>query len=644
VILQFKFFLNNDFALLFCLFWLFLAAITGFVYLMTAFVRKPQTAVYTGFIVFLVGGVGWRGSAGDGRAGAGLARGAPPERSPAPGAQPPSAALTNAPTHPARPRPPKTPNQAGWTFQGIVTYGLPYTPSFYYESNSQKRIYHRAIFWLFTVMPWNPLAKAILDMAAATNTNVHPGLRWAERDSYCVALPQGRAPPAYDPLTTWKDLACIFPVGSCLAALATQFFVYTALAVWLDAIMPNELGVRRHPFFFLHRAFWKPRHVDQGAALARLVAEGEARLAAQKEAAKTGRPVPRVSVAGGADEDEDVGEEAGRIKRSLGQKVSGLVQNIHESEWLGLGRARRASRASGGAGAAAAGATAAVAGGKRRSSSSDPVAAQQRQWANKDVAAVPGAPAKDGPAYAVEVFGLQKVFRVGWWTSHMPRWLGGTPGSKDFWAIKDSWFGIEEGRLFCLLGPNGAGKTTTINCLTGARRGGPGSLSAEASRPQPAPPSSRAPPPSGRRLTPPTAVAPPASAPAPRRHAPHRRRRARLWPVPLRRGRPRPRAAAHGRVPAVRCPVGRAQRPRAPHDLRPHQGPALQRGAARGGGPAPDASGRPPLPAAPPAWPAAPHCLHRPTRPPTLAFLPARPPSPAPDPRSATTPRSCWRR
>lgn len=37
----------------------------------------------------------------------------------------------------------------------------------------------------------------------------------------------------------------------------------------------------------------------------------------------------------------------------------------------------------------------------------------------------------------------------------------------EFWAIKGSWLGIEEGQLFCLLGPNGAGKTTTINCLTG---------------------------------------------------------------------------------------------------------------------------------------------------------------------------------
>jgi hypothetical protein len=61
MILQFRFFLANDFGLLFALFWLFLAAISGFTYFVTAFISKPQTAVYAGFIVFLVGAHGVRG-------------------------------------------------------------------------------------------------------------------------------------------------------------------------------------------------------------------------------------------------------------------------------------------------------------------------------------------------------------------------------------------------------------------------------------------------------------------------------------------------------------------------------------------------------------------------------------------------------
>uniref|UniRef100_A0A061SDE8 Abc transporter a family member 2-like n=2 Tax=Tetraselmis sp. GSL018 TaxID=582737 RepID=A0A061SDE8_9CHLO len=50
---------------------------------------------------------------------------------------------------------------------------------------------------------------------------------------------------------------------------------------------------------------------------------------------------------------------------------------------------------------------------------------------------------------AVEVYGLRQ-------------WFGA-----NFQAVKNSWFQVEEGQLFCLLGPNGAGKSTTINCLTG---------------------------------------------------------------------------------------------------------------------------------------------------------------------------------
>ena len=56
---------------------------------------------------------------------------------------------------------------------------------------------------------------------------------------------------------------------------------------------------------------------------------------------------------------------------------------------------------------------------------------------------------KPGTASALEVYGLR-------------RWFG------SFQAVKNSWFSVEEGSLFCLLGPNGAGKSTTINCLTGA--------------------------------------------------------------------------------------------------------------------------------------------------------------------------------
>ncbi len=79
---------------------------------------------------------------------------------------------------------------------------------------------------------------------------------------------------------------------------------------------------------------------------------------------------------------------------------------------------------------------------------------------------------------SIQVFGLQKMFPRSFFAallSKMPslrrskkkKNKKNAKKASDFWAIKGSWFSIQENNIFCLLGPNGAGKTTTINCLTG---------------------------------------------------------------------------------------------------------------------------------------------------------------------------------
>jgi hypothetical protein len=53
-ILQFRFFLRNDAGILVALFWLFACALSSFAYFVSVFLAKQQSAVYTGFVVFLV--------------------------------------------------------------------------------------------------------------------------------------------------------------------------------------------------------------------------------------------------------------------------------------------------------------------------------------------------------------------------------------------------------------------------------------------------------------------------------------------------------------------------------------------------------------------------------------------------------------
>lgn len=55
LILQFDLFKKNDYGILFFLFFLFQMAMNSLAYALSTVIRKSQTAVYTGFLIFLVG-------------------------------------------------------------------------------------------------------------------------------------------------------------------------------------------------------------------------------------------------------------------------------------------------------------------------------------------------------------------------------------------------------------------------------------------------------------------------------------------------------------------------------------------------------------------------------------------------------------
>ncbi|KAF8060280.1 ABCA2 [Scenedesmus sp. PABB004] len=180
LILRFAFFTRNSAGLLLVLFWLFGLALAGFSYMASTMVSRGASAVYLGFGIFIV----------------------------------------------------------GWMFQAAqLVAELPYTPEFYYSTTNR---WGKVLFWVFTLLPWCPLTKGILDLNAATLTDTDPGLRWGEQWSYCAHVPDPAAQAPVDPAARYVDYDCIFPLWQVYVTLLVQWTAYWALAVWLSNVLPNE--------------------------------------------------------------------------------------------------------------------------------------------------------------------------------------------------------------------------------------------------------------------------------------------------------------------------------------------------------------------------------------------------------------------
>lgn len=312
------------------------------------------------------------------------------------------------------------------------------------------------------------------------------GLHWGQLYSYCSYTPEPSLQAAYDPAVEFRSYACVFPLWQAYWALALQWAAYWALAVYLNNVVPNEVrragshaccsahahaalqhsrlaccpshmpcctrrpvpprhprllwlhqvGCRRPWWFLFSTSYWRPRPADQAAALNRVL---------QQEAAGTSMPP-----AGEAALEEDVKEEEQRLRQLLLDRTSE--------------QAAQRTR------------TLAGCMGMRLSACLCPTLADHLP------VALPLAGANVSPggrAYAAELYGLRKVFRARRRpalpaSAAVARCRGKPPPppASDYWAIRGTWLGIEEGQLLCLLGPNGAGKTTTIHCLTGAHSAG----------------------------------------------------------------------------------------------------------------------------------------------------------------------------
>ena len=130
-----------------------------------------------------------------------------------------------------------------WVFLIVIAFGFPF--------QSKYGPVGRAVFSLF---PWSLLSKGISDLAAAAAAG--PGLAWADRKRYCVP---GAAPPP-DAVERAVLTDCTMPLPAIFVALSLQVVGYTALGLYLDAVLPGAEGGRRAPWFFLLPSYWLARY------------------------------------------------------------------------------------------------------------------------------------------------------------------------------------------------------------------------------------------------------------------------------------------------------------------------------------------------------------------------------------------------
>ncbi|GIL78966.1 hypothetical protein Vretimale_187 [Volvox reticuliferus] len=291
----------------------------------------------------------------------------------------------------------------GWIMQAVVLSDVPYSPDYYNTAN-------KAITIVFSLFPWDLLAKGFKDLGAATGGN-NPGIDWNERSSYCSNIEDVDKQPVYDRRTTYKDFSCVLPLNTIYGILLALWGGYFVLAIYFDNIVPNEFGVRKPILYFLYPSYWFPS-----------CSRVQNKLKTVRESINPGRGArmgnwptpPPVS-----ELDEDVIAEEDKMKALLQHRTD-----------------------------------------------AGPGAMSLQEVGN--------AGGVQPPTNAVEVYALTKLYKGSMGCCGFSLKCCSCcdccscEKTEDFWAIKGSWFSIERGQLFCLLGPNGAGKTTTINCLTGA--------------------------------------------------------------------------------------------------------------------------------------------------------------------------------
>jgi len=217
LILQFDIFHDNNYGLLFFLFFLFQLAMSSFALLLASFLNRTQAAVYLGFVVFIV----------------------------------------------------------GWIMQAVVVFGVPYTPDFYMKDPLGK-----ALTIIFSIFPWSLLVKGFNDLGMAT-TQDYRGLAWDERRIYCQEIPFGDSESERN---RWReennieknqyiDFECKISMDGLYTILIILWIGFFVVAVYLDNVLKNEVGLRRNVLYFLFPSYWFPSVSSPKEALSHVLKE-----------------------------------------------------------------------------------------------------------------------------------------------------------------------------------------------------------------------------------------------------------------------------------------------------------------------------------------------------------------------------------
>lgn len=116
----------------------------------------------------------------------------------------------------------------GFLTQLVTTFGFPYAQS-----------YSKSFRFVWSLFSPNLLAKALDMLGSATSTNEHPGISWHRR-SQC----------------TENEPLCVITIENIFEWFISTFFLWLALAIYLDNVLPDSNGVRKSMFYFLKNSYW----------------------------------------------------------------------------------------------------------------------------------------------------------------------------------------------------------------------------------------------------------------------------------------------------------------------------------------------------------------------------------------------------